>query len=181
MTIDKSKLRNTQNVYLTTGLFNKPDSPYTLSDEDSLTKPSLRKLYLEERDPLEHTFANKYLYNWEHWQTLCSCDWFKPYVESWRKELEVQIRSEALVKVVEEAKDPSNRNYFQALRYLLDKGYLEDDSPKKGRGRPKKPEVVDNSFSQLRLKEDTARILTSSVSRDCLTSETRILKPEEVN
>lgn len=124
---------------------------YTLKDDEWLTPsgktfPSLYKCYMEFEDETEWEFANKYLANWEHWETLCNTGWFKPYVTRWRKELELKLRARALKNVKDMAQE-GGREGFQANKYLLDKTYL-NDSPKK-RGRPSKAEIAEKADSMV--------------------------------
>lgn len=110
---------------------------YTLKDNDYEGFPSLYKLYIEEEDILEYSFANKYFSGWEHWIQLCNCSWFKPIIERWRKEIELKIRTQALIRLRKEAESDS-RNAFSANRYLLEKGWEDKKSP---RGRPSKEQI----------------------------------------
>jgi hypothetical protein len=69
-----------QGIYLTKALFletyvyDKNTVLYTLKSEDTPDFPSLRNLYLNEEDPSEYVFANKYFANWEHWSKLKECE-----------------------------------------------------------------------------------------------------------
>lgn len=112
---------------------------YTLKDRDHEGYPSLYLKYMECNDPTEWTFANAYLENWSHWERLCECTWFKPYVERWRKELSLRLKSKALARIISESKS-SSKEAFGASKYLLEKGWEEKEA-KAGRGRPSKDEV----------------------------------------
>jgi len=156
----KSKFTNASGSYLTQGLFDSfcnDSAIYTLRDADT-DLPSLRKLYLEAEDPVEFDFAEKYLGSWKHWNMLCKAPFFKPHIEEWRTALEQKLRSRALRNLMDEASDPQNRGFVQANKLLLDKGYLEDDKPKRGRGRPKKEETKED-VDLTRIRQDAARIL----------------------
>lgn len=135
---------------------------YTLKREDHTlngkTYYSLYLRYLETNDPTEYKFAKEHLGGWAHWKELSSCNWFQEYLEEWREELEVRIRSEALNRIVKETKTNS-RESFQANKYLLDKGWSEKKSD---RGRPKnediKKRVKEMAEEQYNLNEDAQRL-----------------------
>jgi hypothetical protein len=105
---------------------------YTLKDQDHLGYPSLYRLYMETNDPTEWKFSQAHLDGWEHWEMLCGCSWFAPYVERWRKELQLRIASAALARIMAESKTNSKES-FTANRYLLERGWMPKDSSKGGR------------------------------------------------
>lgn len=160
-----SEFRMSNRKRLLKGLFyeqtgaDKTGVKYTLKDEDHLGFPSLSRLYLEMNDPTEYSFAIAYLESWDHWQQLLECNWFKPYIERWRHELEVKIRSKALASIMSEAKTTS-KDSFAANKFLLQGGWIPKEASK--RGRPTKEqisqaanEIADES---LRIQEDLERI-----------------------
>lgn len=91
---------------------------YTLKDNDHAGYPSLRRLFLDLGDPTEYYFAQRYLDGWAHWERLCDCDWFRPYIERWRRELELIIRSQALMRIRMIASSPGKES-FMANKFLL--------------------------------------------------------------
>lgn len=120
---------------------------YTLKDQDHEGFPSLYRLYLEMSDPLEYDFANTYLGGWEHWQQLTHATWFDPYITRWREELELKIRSEALIRLREDAKS-SSRSAAASNRFLLEKGWVPKEA-----GRPTKKAVKEEAQRKARLLE----------------------------
>lgn len=142
--------RNEKNGRYTKGLFFEMTLPetrgsaiYTLKDwdheVDGKVYKSLYRLYMEVNDPTEYKFAVAHLDGWEHWEILTNCSWFKPYVERWRRELELRMKSEALARIMRESKT-SGKESFQASKYLLEKGWEPKDTASK-RGRPSKDEI----------------------------------------
>lgn len=113
---------------------------YTLKDVDHEGYPSLYRLYMELDDPTEWEVAQQLMDGWEHWEMLCACGWFKPFVERWRKELQLRMMSKALVRIKSEAKTGSKES-FGANKYLLEKGWEPKETSKYGRGRPSKDEI----------------------------------------
>lgn len=134
--MDKTKFKDNQGRYLTQSLFidyNYDDkfAIYSLKDNDFLKDgvlyPSLKRLYLKTADPTEYEFANKHLFNWQHWKRLCSNNIILREIEEWREELEVSLRSAAVLNMADMTEN------FQAQKFLAERGW-----EKNGVGRPKK-------------------------------------------
>ncbi len=147
------KFRNESNQRYTKALFyeqswtDKEGIAYTLKDSDyevnGVKLPSLYLLYMEEclKDPSEFSFASKHLDGWDHWLMIRDATWFnKPYYLRWKAELEVRIRSKALIEIVKESK-LQTKNSFAINRFLLEKGWNPDDKGNTKRGRPSKEEI----------------------------------------
>jgi hypothetical protein len=143
----------TKALFYETTMADKATVVYTLKDEDHKGFPSLYRLYLETRDPTEYLFANKYLGGWKHWQELCECTWFAPYVARWRQELELSIKAEALSRLLEESENTLSKKYVDVNRYLLEKGWVEKESTSKG--RPSKQQVKDEA---VRLAKESSQV-----------------------
>ena len=124
---------------------------FTLRDQDKDQVPSLYRLYMESGDLTEYQFANAYLENWEHWQMLCSCSWFKPYIERWRTELELKVKADALKAIVALSKG-DDKNSYNALRFIVEKGWIDKKAEPSRRGRPSKDEI--NKLAQEELFND---------------------------
>lgn len=113
-------------------MFTIKDEPITVEINGKKRKlKSLKKMYMECRDPTEYTFATKCLGGWQHWKRLCSSRHFKPIVEEWREELEVMLKSEGIKAMAALA----NENDRIAAKWLAEKGWVE-----KAKGRPSKVE-----------------------------------------
>lgn len=108
---------------------------FTLKDYDlvipELDTPvkSLKRVYMELNDPTEYQIAVNVFGGLEHWTNLTSVAWLSPLIEQWRDELEVKVRSEALLQ----------------LRLQSDKStsaaqFLSKAAWKDRRGRPTKAE-----------------------------------------
>lgn len=140
-----SKFHNKSGALITKSLFleeynEKAYVQYTLKTEDFGGYPSLYRLYMEESDPTEWKFVQKYLYSWEHWEMICETPWFKPHIARWRKELELKLRSEALTKIRQVAESKENKSSFEANKFLLNGNWGNTQEGKK-RGRPSKDEI----------------------------------------
>lgn len=139
---------------------------YTIAPEDREYEgkiiPSIIRLYLEESDPTEFKFANKYFCNWAHWQKVCRIDDFQETLKEMRDSLRVKVRAEALNKIQDIANDPSDKNYYNALRFLetcpWEKEHNQEVRKHKNKvGRPANtpsgvPEIVD-------VKEDLKKLI----------------------
>lgn len=138
---------------------------YTLKDEDHLGFPSLYKKYMEAEDPTEYRFATENLDGVEHWEMLTSCSWFKPYVERWRRELELKITSEAIARISEIAYgDGKDSEILAANRYILDKVYQKTNPVARvARGRPSKKDKAEEAVqiaheAKARIRADAERL-----------------------
>jgi len=156
--------------FITQGLFyelcyaSPKNAIYTLKDEDmEITVEgevrqlqSIKQLYLECEDPTEYEFATKYLGGWKHWQRLCNKTTnLHPYIEDWREELEVKLRSKGVKSMIKHSMSDKGQ---QAAKWLSDKGWAE-----KKRGAPSKEEKARELKIQTRmvdvLDHDLSRLL----------------------
>lgn len=139
-----NKFKNASGAHLTLNLFyetslDKTQVQYTLKERDHAGYPSLYRLYLEADDPTEYTFAITHLDGWTHWERLLKAGWFKSYVTSWRRELELRTRSNALKRIKVVAKE-GGKESFQADKYLLN-GQWKDQPEKRRAGAPSKQDI----------------------------------------
>lgn len=154
-----SKFRNKVGIRYLRKLFyettheDKSSVLYTLKDYDHKGYSSLYRLYMEEKDPFEYRFANKYFENYDHWELLCECNWFQPFLLRWRKELELYFRSEQLRKIVADSKSSSG-TAISSAKYVLEKGWLKAEEARNQRGRPTKAEIKEQADKMLRLNAD---------------------------
>lgn len=146
----------------------RPDCVYTLKVEDheyeGVHYPSLHRLYVEMEDQSEYEFSKKYLDGWTHWKKLIECNWFKPYLDAMREELDVKIRARSMNALRRIAEDPDNKNHYMANKVIFDNG-LAPKSDK--RGRPSKEKIkaeADKLFqSSNEVNEDYDRIVSFPV------------------
>lgn len=141
----KNKLwKNSIGHWLTKAIFFEQDdgeknyARYTLKDEDHISKgilyPSLKNIFLASFfvDPTEFSFAKQALGGWQHWKAIKSQGWFKDYYGEWLEEAEVMVQSIHLENLLKEAADPKNKNYYNASKYLLEKGWIPKEKSKTG-------------------------------------------------
>lgn len=125
-------------LFYETTLSDKSQVVYTLKHEDHEGYPSLYRLYLETADPTEYLFAQAHLGGWPHWEYLLDNKWFTDFITAWRRELNIKLRSHALVQIRTLA-TTSPKDSFAANKYLLDGGWA--DKAAKKRGAPTKAEI----------------------------------------
>ena len=154
-TTGKPLLKDSKNDWRTLSVFLETNvtqmtPEWSLKPYTSKGLPSAHELYLEIADPTEYAFANVLLGSWAHWQRLLECNWFLPYVEAWRDELEVKLRSEAVqnINAISKGSSPGALN---ASRWLAEKGWSE-----KKRGRPSKGEVASERRKQAAISQEVA-------------------------
>jgi hypothetical protein len=154
---DRSRFKDEKGRYIVQGLFledkyNTSLAMYTFDGEDKTYKgvvfPSLKRLFLEEGDPEEYTFANKYLYDWDHWQRLCKNAIISRQIERWRDELYLSLRSEGMATLIDLA---INEKSYQAAKWLADEGWV-----KQKRGRPSKQQIEDEVKRRAQVEEQFA-------------------------
>lgn len=127
---------------------------YTLKRIDWKGHTSFYKRYMEIGDPTEYKQANTLTENWEHWCKLCECNWFKPFIHRWRKELQIKMKSEAIGRIVGEAKT-NPKETVNASKYLLDKiiDQANKDLPQKEKtskrpvGRPSDQAILNEAMN----------------------------------
>lgn len=138
----------TQGLFLEIG-YNTEFAEYTLKDSDfeyeGKVYPSLKRLYLEMADPVEYKFATTHLSGWDQWQRISNNKVLKKYIDPWRKELELKLRSEAVAEVIRFSKTEKG---FQAAKWLADKGF------DKRAGRPSKEDIEAEKRFQTRVQDD---------------------------
>lgn len=130
--------RKLRGLFFETVMSDKTGVVYTLKNRDHEGYPSFYRLYMETDDPTEYAFAVQYLDGWDHWETLCECNWFKPYITKWRREIEIRAKAQALNKIKDVAASGGKESY-QANKFLVAGGWKEDK--KRNAGRPSKEEV----------------------------------------
>lgn len=148
--------------FITQGLFidfryDETYAVYTLEDEDKDYKgnkyPSLKRLFLEMEDPTQYNFANKYLYNWDHWLAIKNNRELYKYIERWEEELEIRIRAKGVKKLME----LSGKGNYNAAKWVA------DGSWETKRGRPSKAEKEHErkirERAAIEAEEETARVI----------------------
>lgn len=152
--------RTEGNALITRGLFLEPNwgrpnvkpeyQIYTLDTKDKDGYISVYRVYMELMDPTEYKIATELFEGPHHWQRICECEWFQPFLEAMRRDLRSKIKSLAVEQIINEANDENSKNRFAALKYLADGGYIEKKAkaPVGRPNKPKKPVAEDSEYQK---------------------------------
>jgi hypothetical protein len=159
----QGKLR-TKSLFWELSYFEPEHVIFTLREEDLVkgdkTYVSLRKLYLSYccTDPTEYTFAWAVFGSWETWQQLCRSNYIKKDIDTWRREVEIKIKSEAIRSIADEMRT-GGRSSFGAAKLLLERGWLDDKNASKAKEKLKAKEEEElNQQALSLLSEDAERL-----------------------
>lgn len=130
---------------------------YTLGDQPQEGLPSAKRIYLKLEDPTEYKAAMKLVGDWEVWKRMTESEWFKPYIEKWRDELEVQLRAKYLKMIGDMAQSNNEAQAMKAIQFLYKEisgaGSKPGKAPK--RGRPSKAEVEREKKIRAQVEQET--------------------------
>ncbi len=110
-----------------------------------------RTKFLELKDPVGVKFAEKYLGGYMELERIMKFAWFKPYWDTWQKELRAILKSEALERIQAISAESSAQS-LNAAKYLANGDYIEEGSAK--RGRPSKDELSGELKRQVKLIDE---------------------------
>lgn len=147
-------------------IFTTNPAPRTVTDDSghTVTYPSLKAIYMS----YDHTPSNEYEFamdvfgSWQHWQLICKSAMLSSMIASWREELALKIKCEAVRNIMNLAKNDSSLG-LTASRYLADEGYV---AKKVGRisKEEKERQIKLAAGVQDSLSEDMARLGLSVVN-----------------
>lgn len=140
---------------------------FTLKDRDFADPTgklytSLKKLFLEASDPTQYTFATIVFGSWQVWKKIRSCKLMRDVLQEWQEELEIKMRSQAQLKIVEISNSDANSS-LQAAKYVDQEVFKRHR-----RGRPSKEEVQGELKKEAKIssqvREDMKRLGLSVTS-----------------
>ena len=108
----------------------------------------LHELYMECGDPTEYEFAISAWGSWEHHERMVELDWFMEYLNTWRAELQVKMKSQAIKALMEVAVGSGNRG-ITAAKYIASYGW------EKKAGRPSKADQEKAKRTKAGIDEET--------------------------
>lgn len=119
----KPLLFDTTGRALTVGLFKET------ANKGSIIKPPFsleewHKIYLTASDPTEYQAALSLIGSWNHWLALRKNETLAAIFDEWRVEVEVKIRSEAVVNMIKQANTASGT---AAAKWLAESGFNPRD------------------------------------------------------
>ncbi len=135
---------------LTTGLFEELVDP-TTSSKPIFKLSDWRRKYVSIADPTEYRSAMALIGDWDHWQLLVSNPVFFKHLNEWRKEVEVKVRSEAVLQIVKQANSPKGT---PAAKWLAEGGWIEK---KKGKKESEESEHIEKEMRQ-KVASDAKRL-----------------------
>lgn len=146
--VDSTGRPLTQSLFLELGY--SAAAIYTLKEDhyeyNGRLYPSVKRLYVETNDPTEYEFARQFFLGWKHWQRISDNKAIKPYVDEWREELEVKLRSLAVKRVIAHSASPTG---LQAAKWLADRGWST-----RGAGRPTKAEIEGEKARHIKIEDE---------------------------
>jgi hypothetical protein len=118
----------TKSLFYELSYYDTTDVIFTVKDKLYV---SLQQLFIKmvPNDPTEYEFAQAVFGSWDVWKTISEAPQVKPFVNNWRKEVVVKIKSQAIQAIAEEMKS-NGRSSFSAAKLLLDKGWLDQAKKK---------------------------------------------------
>lgn len=150
-----NKFRGGNNAWMTMGLFgdiliasqrqdiNMDRVLYWFEDKmiDDDPRPVFKDLYLKLKDPTGVKAAKLYLDGYSHFNfCMETAPWFKEAIERWNREIEAELKADALLRVRELAEGAVGEAVaLAANKYLANGDYNKEPSAK--RGRPTAKEI----------------------------------------
>lgn len=116
--------------------------------------PSLRQYYMDIADPTEYQFAQQCTLGWDHWKRLSSSDLVRKEVVQWREELEVALRSEGVMAIIDATAQEGGN--FQAAKWLTEKGWEKSKVGRPSKGDAEKEKRINDRV--LDFKADVVRL-----------------------
>ena len=124
---------------------------FTLKDYDhevdGVVYPSLKLIYMSYLDTTEYEFAIEVFGSWKAWQKISSNQDLKVFIDEWRAEMEVKIRSLALRSLLETARNEGSKG-TAAAKYITEKGW------EKTKGKSSREEVEREKKIQSMITDD---------------------------
>lgn len=143
---------------------------YSLDLPESETGyPNLKEKFLSYNDPSGAVMACKDLGGIDHWKALMRAPWFSERYYKWVEELVLLTKANALKGILEVAADESDKNSYQARKFILTSDWAKQfskDLEKRKVGRPSKEKIKQEAEkiaeeNVVRLFEDAERIFES--------------------
>lgn len=124
---------------------------FTIASEHKDGFYSLEQLFLEYYyDPTEFSFVTDVFEgDVKHWEEFKNSRFIHPHYLKWKAKAEGRLLSEAMTKIVSTAFDETNKNSFQALKYLVERNNKTTSTA--GRGRPKKEKETEPADDKILL------------------------------
>lgn len=113
------QFKDSMNRFITSGLFKETAQ---LPDYILMTLDEGRQRYIECNDPTGYLFATTYMGGWKHWLAVKASSALSNHIILWEEELEIKLRSEALISIYNESKKAKG---YQAAKYIVEGGWKD--------------------------------------------------------
>lgn len=147
----KPVLFDSQGKTLTTGLFKETKFP-NVKNPAPFSLKDWHDIYVGCNDPTEYQQAMLLLGSWSHWLRLRENQTLAAIFDEWQMEVEVRMRSEAVVSMVSHSKRDGGT---AASRWLAEAGFNPKDMRNK-KNKDREKLIQDRMAS--RVEEDYARL-----------------------
>jgi len=146
----KPPYKSSMGTWYTVALFHERKSQTAPSSKEAMPNPvfslyddipgliNCQQTFIDLRDPTGFKWAKKYLKDWRHWLVLTSLPWFQKALETWQTALTMELKSEAIQKIMEVSSGDSAQA-LPAAKYIAEEGWKPKES--NSRGRPSQAEV----------------------------------------
>lgn len=106
---------------------------------------ALKEVYMQIADPTEYQFAMAVFGSMRHWNEISDLVWTRDRVAEWRKELEIKLRSEAIMGIIDLVDDPETKETtkFQSLKWLAQSEFAEKETASTKKKKIKEAKVKD--------------------------------------
>lgn len=153
---NKHKLVDSTGRRLTTGLFEElADNPATAV----FTLREWRKVYIDVADPTDYQAALCLIGDWDHWNLVAESPSFRACLERWRREVEIKLRSQAILEMVKQSRSPKGT---QAAKWLAEAGFVVRDKRNK---KNKEDEEQASKEANSKIAQDAKRLGLSLVKQ----------------
>ena len=145
----KPPYKSVMGAWHTVSLFHETRSRTAESSREAMPQPvfslyddipgliNAQATFVEMRDPTGFKWAQKYLGDWRHWVRLTDLPWFQKALTAWQTALQMELKAEAIQKIIEVAGGESSQA-LAAAKYIAEEGWAIKESK---RGRPSASEV----------------------------------------
>lgn len=107
-----------------------------------------KKVYVDIADPTEYRTAMALIGDWDHWKMLRGNPIVARYLDEWKAEVEIKLRSHAIVQMVAQSKTDKGT---AAARWLAEAGFKEQTKSSKKTDAAGKESIA-------RARDDAARL-----------------------
>lgn len=142
---NKARLCDSLGRRITTGLFEELQSPGTVTPP-AFKLVDWKRRYVEIGDPTGYKAMEELIGDWDHWQMLVDNPIFKAHLDEWNREVNTNIKSEAIAALRQQSKQPTGTT---AAKYLAEHGYVKKE--KKHKEATEEPSRVMGDMKRLGL------------------------------